>query len=75
MFEFLWSPLPLVISTIAFMMFSARSISRRPWARLGRVVSVVAVLGWMIFMLSGIYEKGSEGARRYEAAKKAGKVK
>jgi len=67
MWTLVWSPIPLIINFLLFLVFSTPAISARKWGKIGRVLVVSLFLIQIIFMFIGFNEKIEYGRRKSDA--------
>jgi hypothetical protein len=61
---FLLSPLPLLIAILLFSLFSWPRISKRPWARYGRLLAIALFLVAVAVLVRAAVTKVQAGAAR-----------
>jgi hypothetical protein len=57
MWEFVWSPIPLVINFLLLLALSTPVIAGRKWANIGRVLIISLLSIQIVFMIIGFSDK------------------
>lgn len=67
MWSLVWSPIPLIINFVLFLVFSTPPISALKWAKVSRILIICLFFTQILFMYSGLVDKAEDGRLRSEA--------